>query len=439
MKKQRQKPTHRSIIQLQNSRHLNPAGTVLVYVVVLMLIFGILGVVMVSLFTSSIAGSTTRNDSRRARYMAESGMRYAFSEIRKADFDLNVMIDPLNNTTYNLTDGGSFTINVFSPWFESSAKQSIDPGPGTLSLNVPIGELPDGYTIPTSNIYAINYEFTGNLPNDETGSWAPVTSFDEATPSLTLSNDFNASSDERISLAVHPISDQPIIEGSDLIVFLEAQTIFPKYGGAISINRNEYFYEERIDDPDNNRVILRNLSKRPESVFGITATTSDFVILSPRNFLVVPTGTSDGTVYRGDYTFGRGIYDSSLIRPGSAPPDITADEFASTTNLRQNESDTRFFEIDEDEDKVRIGYGLTDQFGTALYAGDESIGGDADYCEQGACLFGPGVRVFFLVNFSQQGDGITFTLLGKGFPAPLTPNNSASSAGGDFELSELMG
>lgn len=411
----------------------------LVYVVVLMLIFGILGVVMVSLFTSSIASSTTRNDSRRAWYMAESGMRYAFSEIRKADFDLNVMIDPLNDTTYNLTDGGSFTINVFSPWFESPGNQPIDPGPGSLALNVPIGELPDGYAIPASNIYAINYEFTGNRPNDESGSWAAVTGFDDAAPSLTLSDDFNASSDERISLAVHPISDQLIIEGGDLIVFLEAQTIFPKYGGAISINRNDYFYEERIDDPGGNRVILRNLSKRPESVFGITATTSDFVILSPRNYMVVPTGQSDGTTYGGDFTFGRGIYDSSLIRPGSATPDITSDEFASTANLRESESDTRFFEVDEDEDKVRIGYGLTDQFGTALYAGDESIGGDQDYCEQGACLFGPGVRAFFLVNFSQQGDGVAFTLLGKGFPAPLTPNNSASSVGGDFQLSELMG
>ncbi|MGD9045540.1 MAG: PQQ-binding-like beta-propeller repeat protein, partial [Desulfobacterales bacterium] len=434
---QHQKPTYRSIIQLQNSTYLNSAGTVLVYVVVLMLIFGILGVVMVSLFSTSIASSITRNDSRRAQYMAESGMRFAFSELRRTDFDINYMIDPLSTTTYNVTDGGSFSINVFSPWFESPATQSIDPGPGSLSLNVPIGELPDGFTIPANNIFAINYEFTGNRPNDESGSWAPVTNFNEAAPSLTLSDDFNASSDERISLAVHPILDQPIIEGGDLIVSLEAQTIFPKYGGAISINRNDYFYEQRIDDPDNNRVILRDLSKRPESVFGITATTADFVILSPRNYMVVPTGESDGTTYGGDFTIARGIFDSSLPRPDSAPPDITADEF--TSNLSEQEDNTQFFETDPVADELRIGSGLSDQFGSALYSGDESIGGDQDYCEQGACLFGPGVRAFFLVNFSQQGEGITFTLLGKGFTPPATPNNSAGSVGGDIELSELMG
>ena len=74
---QRQKPSERSVSHRRNRRHLNPTGNVLIYVVVLMLIFGVLGVVMVSLFTSSTASTVTRNDSRRARYMAESGMRYA--------------------------------------------------------------------------------------------------------------------------------------------------------------------------------------------------------------------------------------------------------------------------------------------------------------------------------------------------------------------------
>jgi outer membrane protein assembly factor BamB len=61
-----------------------------------------------------------------------------------------------------------------------------------------------------------------------------------------------------------------------------------------------------------------------------------------------------------------------------------------------------------------------------------SIGGDQDYCAQGACLFALGVRVFFLLDFDKQGDGITFTLLNG-------DNNTANSAGGDFQLSELMG
>ncbi len=117
MKNLPRKPSYLSFLGLQNRWQSASAGNVLLYVVVLMLIFGVLGVVMVSLFASSTASTVTRNDTRRSIYMAESGMRYAFSELRKADFDIDFMIDTLNTTTYTVTDAGSFTINVFSPWF----------------------------------------------------------------------------------------------------------------------------------------------------------------------------------------------------------------------------------------------------------------------------------------------------------------------------------
>jgi outer membrane protein assembly factor BamB len=452
MKKQRQKPKNRSNILLQNSTHLNPAGTVLVYVVVLMLIFGILGVVMVSLFSSSIASSITRNDSRRAIHMAESGMRYAFSEIRKADFDPNVMINTLNDTTYRIGGTESFDTNVFSPWFESSALQSLG-NDDDLLLNVPIGELPDGYTIPTSGVYAINYEFTGEdlTDVDAVGSSALIKDFgyDKTNPTLTLGDDFNASSGERVSLAVFPKQAQNIDgPGRNLEFTLEAQTIFPKYGGAISIikdgpNRggvHEYFYEERVDyPPADNRVVLRNLTAAPGSAgdaYPMPVTTSDWIILSPRNHMVTATGQSDDTTYGGDYTFGRGIFDSSLIWPGSAPPDITADEYTSEIPPR-----SPYITVNTDADTIDVGSGRAPaggaEFDTAFYGGDQSIGGDQDYCQQGACLFGPGVRVFFLLDFDSQGDGVTFTL--TSFGPELAPHNSETSVGGDIQLSELMG
>ncbi len=152
---------------------------------------------------------------------------------------------------------------------------------------------------------------------------------------------------------------------------------------------------------------------------------------------MVPTGTSDGTVYGGDYLFGKGIYDASLIRPGSRKPDITAEDLVS--NLSEQETDTRFFETNLVDYELEIGGGTSDEFGSAFFDANMSVGGDQNYCAQGACLFNLGIRAFFLLDFSQQGDGITFTLLSKGFGGLGPPNNSASSAGGDFELSELMG
>ena len=192
------------------------------------------------------------------------------------------------------------------------------------------------------------------------------------------------------------------------------------------------FTMRAIDDEDNNRVELTNIAVKPLNLhYSKCGQPQIMSILSPRNYLVVPTGTSDAVTYGGNYLFGKGIYDSSLIRPGSRKPDITADDL--TSNLSEQESGTDFFQVDTVDDTLAIGGGGSDQFGSAFFDADMSIGGDPNYCEQGACDFFLGIRAFFLMNFVSQGDGITFTLTSG------PPQNSASSAGGDIQLSELMG
>ena len=115
-------------------------GNVLIYVVLVMVIFGLLGVTMVSLFSTSISSSSTRNDTRRAFYMAESGIRYGVSQLRSKDFE-SKDIDDLNTTTFKLPPLGEFKINVFGPWFESPSDQNIG-GSGTLNLKVSEGKIP---------------------------------------------------------------------------------------------------------------------------------------------------------------------------------------------------------------------------------------------------------------------------------------------------------
>jgi outer membrane protein assembly factor BamB len=434
----------RAVLRSQRLRQTGAAGNVLIYIVVLMLIFGTLGVAMVSLFSTSTASTATRNDTRRAIYMAESGMRYANSELRNNDFSENT-IDTLNTTTYNVTDAGSFTINIFSPWFSANGATN-NSGAGELPLLVPIGTVPDGPFIPylpSDKIYAVNFEFVGFNP-PEGGSAAissiklPVRPPPPDTLTFNLNDDFYASDGERIAFAVQPLTDQTVTEGGNLDLPLEALYYLPKFGGAINIRRNDYFYEERKEVPEGSptKVVLTNISKRPEAASSLPVTAAnDWVIFSPRNFLVVPTGESNGVEYGGDYLFGKIIYDASLIQPGAAPPDITADDL--TSNLSEQESDTGFFGVDENIDELYIGGNQTDQFGSAFYNATRNIGGERDYCAQGACLFALGVRVFFLVDFASQGEGITFTLLGQGLSEPL--NNSATSVGGDADLSELMG
>jgi outer membrane protein assembly factor BamB len=440
-------PSIRFVLPQPVQPYPNTAGNVLIYVVVLMLIFGVLGVVMVSLFTSTTASTVTRNDTRRARYMGESGMRYAFSELRNNDFDPNV-IETLNTTTYTLNSPGTFTINVFGPWFDSLSEQIISDS--QLTLNVPQGELPDNFDVP-DGLWVINFEYTGS-DTDETYMRSDISNYqrsDDTTLTFNVGGDFNVRDGDVVCLGVQPAYTQSnLSEGDDIVVAQIAQDFFPRSGGAININRVDYSYERLVEE--GGEIKLKNISTAgfrntlPAFPLTVENTTDgggtyigEFIVLSPRNHTVVPTGTSDAVSYGGDFRFGLNIYDYSLPWALSRKPDISADEL--TSNISDQETDTRFFEVDTLVDELYIGGGLSDQFGSAFYAGTETIGGQQNYCAQGACLFELGVRVFFLLDFDQQGDGITFTLLGKGFTPPATPNNSASSVGGDFQLSELMG
>jgi outer membrane protein assembly factor BamB len=448
-------PSNRTVLHPPIRPYPNATGNVLIYVVVLMLIFGVLGVVMVSLFTSTTASTVTRNDSRRARYLSEAGVRYAASEMRKADFEEDIIIDPLNTITYTVSGAGSFDLNIFSPWFYSDA--DVD-APSIINVSPRLGEIPVDFTTdpanPLSAVWLVNYEYITGTGPDILTMRDPAYSYAISGASLAVDiagSSFLAEAGERVVLAVEPIGpDQDITEGGDLYVARDARFFFPPFNGAININRVDYAYARLVDEEANGWVKLENvtasqfpntLSAFPSPILsrgsGSGNYDGDFVILSPRNYMVMAEGTSGEVSYGNSYRQGMGFYDHSLIQPGTRKPDITAEKLVS--NLSEQESDTRFFETNLVDYELKIGGGTTDEFGSAFFDADMNIGGERNYCQQGACLFASGVRVFFLLDFNQQGDGITFTLLSKGFGALGPPNNSASSVGGDFQLSETMG
>jgi hypothetical protein len=180
---------------------------------------------MVSLFTTATSSSATPNDARRAYYMAESGMRYAFSELKNSGFSSTVINAFNSPTTYTVDQAGSFTIKVFSRWFEAAADQTLPLG-GTLNLDIPIGEIPDGYSEPL-NVSVVNFESLDPLfPG---GASAIVTSIAGQTPTtldLNIADDFNANANERICLAVTPTAAQTgIAQGGEIRVALEARNI----------------------------------------------------------------------------------------------------------------------------------------------------------------------------------------------------------------------
>ena len=413
-------------------------GTVLVYLIVVVLIFGVLGVTMVSLFTTATSSSATPNDTRRANYIFEAAMRYAFSELRNEGFATGTVND-LNSNTYTLDPTGSFSFNIFGPWFDSESEQLDKNSDYDFRLKVAEGEIPTNYSIPAGPPYLsiVNFEYTDISISQSSAEIKGYSKIDSTTLDLTLRDDFSAGKNERVCLAVHPSSDQPSIPmGGTLKVDFAAKDVFPRYNGAIEINRQTYFYTERDDTAGNgNWVELKKLSKPPESPAPFSVTTTDYVILSPRNHLVIPSATMDTVSIGGKIDDAVNIYDATTPPAMFRKPDIEfAEEPDLDTSLTQKETDSGFINVDNTEKTVNIGGGgsTSDEFGGVWYNEDKAIGGDPNTCQVGKCEFGLGMRAFFTLDYAGDGEGLTFVLLNGAL-------NNHTSIGGDIDLAELIG
>ena len=106
----------------------------------IMVIFAALGTAMVSLFSTSISSSATANESRRAFYLAEAGLRYGLSELRKVNGFTTSNIATLNDTLHKIPPSGDFDITVFGAWFKSPSNQSLSSG--ALSVEIDKGKIP---------------------------------------------------------------------------------------------------------------------------------------------------------------------------------------------------------------------------------------------------------------------------------------------------------
>ena len=174
-----QKPLPAALRSLNREYQMatKPSGNTLLYVLVLLVIFSVLGTAMVSLFTTSVTSSATTNFSKRARYLAESGVRYAFSELRDNNFARDTIND-LNSLTYNVENEGIFNINVFGTWFKSSA--GYDGTESQIILDTDVGEIPDDFPTLPSNMYLVNLDFLGIKP-DKPGQTAEIQSIPSQT------------------------------------------------------------------------------------------------------------------------------------------------------------------------------------------------------------------------------------------------------------------
>jgi hypothetical protein len=422
-------------------------GNILVYVVLVMVIFGLLGVMMVSLFGTSISSSATRNNTRRAFYMAESGIRYGVSQLRDKDFG-SQDIDDLNTTTFKLPPG-EFKINVFGPWFESPTDQNIDAG-GTLDLKVTEGTIPSGFLsqIPAGDdgLRLVNRDFINFDPDPDNpnarfrpsdggiATITGVTPVDATTFGLNLGDGFVAAKGEDVCLAVRPTTAQPITMGGTFDLRTAARTIFPRLGGAFEIRKRNFSYREAKDLGDRIQLIDIQPVSGEKSVDEYGIQEDEGIMLSPRNHLVTAEGTYDKATYPATAGFSAAVADRSFVKAKDRKPDIAFDEESNLSNVfNPLQEKTGFINISTDPtDKfLRIG-GVSPSFGSVWFSDNRNIGGYQNYCGSQGCLFNNGIRVFFTLEYSGSGAGLVFALINGA-------ENDSSSTGGDIARSELLG
>jgi hypothetical protein len=120
---------------------------------------------------------------------------------------------------------------------------------------------------------------------------------------LDLADNFDADLQDTVCFALLATDDGTnITRGSSIFVHENASSFFPAENGAIRIvtindgRTYDYFYERR-QPPASGQVELTNVREMPGDTWSNIADlrTGDYVILSPFNFRVFASGTSDET------------------------------------------------------------------------------------------------------------------------------------------------
>lgn len=410
-------------------------GSAFLYILVVMLIFGLLGSAVISMYTS--AERMTKgvpHEARQARALAESGMRYAVSELRNVGYRPTV-INRLNATSYTVDTVGTFELNVFGKWFRSNEDHS---GSADIKLDVPEGEVPSDFSIP-ANVYLLNLEsardaliFVGAWNNDFVG-FVPTAPDMSASPlSVSLGDTLVVDRDQPVMIAVQADSAYPadtdILGGGNLRVAAEAADVFPKRNGSFYIQgtldvKRLYYYETLVD-----QTTYAEQTKISED---LTVSGSDYVALSQKNHRILATGSAGSTAFGGtedlSMDFLQNISTPQVIPPPplDLPADIPSDQMLPDM-APPVESVPEAVDVDLGASKITLGSGAASTYGAVWFSGTITAGG-FDVCNNGVCFFNTGIRSFFIVDYNGTGDGFTFALINA-------TDNNANAVGGDAGL-----
>jgi hypothetical protein len=281
-------------------------GAALLFLIVAMTIFAALGTAMLSLFGTAQMSQFQPNQVRRANYMAESGARYALSEVRRLAPPQNVSPVTLANwwtarfnelcnggnvagKTFTISSGvNSFNLKINPYWFKvTTAGTNLT----TVNADVPAQGLPPALPgepgIATgSNSFPVGtrIQIGANSPVEINVANTTVSANRKSVTFVLLSpvNIDTAPADGY--LVFSPTVTQTINMGDNLTLALNTLNPIPRANGTIIINGKVYTYESTAAGS----TVLKNVRWKGSTPTVVVNASDDIVF--GQNARIVSTG-----------------------------------------------------------------------------------------------------------------------------------------------------
>lgn len=269
-----------------NKDYRKQTGSVLVYVVVVMVISLVIagGLYILSSTTSYTVPFVKLG--QRAFYLAEAGYRYAASEfLTSKNFEDQIeILERLDNSTYHFDDGSSFTLHVYPYFFILDQNYSKAT---KVTLKTP-GTIPPQMNFPETGMLQIGVE-------NDPYRYSNGKKISNNQVQVVLDRPLTAKKYDPVFFAFYPNNNQFVEYGGELKLNWDEDkiSIFPDRNGYFEIKDKGAF---NYDFKRRGSVILSGIKKYTESkkhyeefaTFEVTP--SDIVILKP-NVKILSKGT----------------------------------------------------------------------------------------------------------------------------------------------------
>ena len=246
-------------------------GSILVFLIVLMVVFTILGVGMVSMFGTSVLSVFASNNARRAGYLAESGLRYTISEVRNVtgsarEAALTIIDDgSVNGKWFSVFPGVSrYRVRVYPYWSKTSVGTGV--ATNTINATVPNSGFPPGFAIPTApgGASVARIQVGQNTLAAVSGVAGAAGGSKNVTFTLASAVTVTSGLTAFANLAFPTINNsQTITKGSaatPLVLNINAVSAFPEKNGTFIDNLSGKLYDYRTARLVGNNVQLENVS-----------------------------------------------------------------------------------------------------------------------------------------------------------------------------------